>query len=59
MKKEVAIRRFITQTPHKFELAEGDVRLSAVYMEIDTESGQALAIEPIASPSFVRRREPA
>lgn len=59
MKKEVAIRRFVTQTPHKFELAEGDVRLSAVYLEIDTESGKAVAIEPIASPSFVRRHEPA
>ncbi|HVZ40839.1 MAG TPA: TIGR00282 family metallophosphoesterase [Candidatus Kapabacteria bacterium] len=55
MKKEVAIRRFMTQTPHKFELAENDGRLSAVYLEVDTASGKAVAIEPISVPEFVRR----
>jgi metallophosphoesterase (TIGR00282 family) len=59
MKKEVAIRRFITQTPHKFELGEGDGRLSAVYLEIDTATGHALAIEAISSPPFVRSAVPA
>jgi metallophosphoesterase (TIGR00282 family) len=57
MKKEVAIRRFVTQTPHKFELASGDERLSAVYLEIDTVTGQSMAIEPVALPAFSRRVE--
>jgi len=56
MKKEVAIRRFITQTPHKFEMGQGDGRLSAVYLKVDTDSGQARAIETISSPEFVRSR---
>lgn len=54
MKKEVAIRRFITQTPHKFEMGEGEGRLSAVYLRIDSSTGHALAIEPIAAPEFRR-----
>ncbi len=57
MKKEVAIRRFVTQTPHKFELAEGEGRLSAVYLEVDPVSGHAGAIETIAVPEFRRRAE--
>jgi metallophosphoesterase (TIGR00282 family) len=57
MKKEVAIRRFITQTPHKFELGEGDLRLSAVHLEIDTDTGHARAIEAISAPQFTRRVE--
>lgn len=54
MDKEVAIRRFLYQTPHKFQLAEGDGRLSAVYLEIDTESGKARAIRTISLPEFQR-----
>lgn len=54
MKKEVAIRRFISQTPHKFELASDDPRLSAVYLEVDTSNGRAIAIEAISSPPFAR-----
>jgi metallophosphoesterase (TIGR00282 family) len=56
MKKEVAIRRFITQTPHKFEMGVGDERLSAVYMKIDTDTGHAHEIEAIAAPDFARSR---
>ena len=56
MKKEVAIRRFITQTPHKFEMGQGDGRLSAVYMNVDTDTGQTLRIEAISVPEFVRQR---
>lgn len=54
MKKEVAIRRFITQTPHKFELATDDPRLSAVFLGIDTGTGKAVSIQPISIPSFDR-----
>ncbi len=56
MRKEVAIRRFITQTPHKFEIAEGEPRLSAVYLEIDRVSGHAQHIESISVPEFTRSR---
>jgi metallophosphoesterase (TIGR00282 family) len=58
MKKEVAIRRFITQTPHKFEMGEGDGRLSAVFLQVDTTTGRTHAIEPISSPPFIREQAP-
>jgi len=52
MKKEVAIRRFLTQTPHKFEMGEGEGRLSAVHLRIDSVTGHAHGIAPIAVPAF-------
>jgi len=52
MKKEIAIRRFQFQTPFKFEIAEHDVRMCAVYIQVDTETGKALKIEQIIFPSF-------
>jgi metallophosphoesterase (TIGR00282 family) len=56
MKKEVAIRRFLTQTPHKFEMGQGDGRLSAAFIRIDTTTGKAHDIEAISAPEFVRSR---
>ncbi|MEK6566218.1 MAG: TIGR00282 family metallophosphoesterase [Bacteroidota bacterium] len=52
MKKEIAIRRFIHQTPYKFEIAEHDVRMCAVYIQVDTETGKATKIEQVIFPSF-------
>lgn len=45
MKKEIAIKRFTLQTPHKFELASDDVKISGVNIKIDVESGKTLYIE--------------
>jgi 2',3'-cyclic-nucleotide 2'-phosphodiesterase len=53
MRKEVAIRRFLTQTPHKFELAEHDVRLCAVFLRVDAETGKAVSLEQVIFPSFI------
>ncbi len=53
MKKDIAIRRFLFQTPYKFELAEHDARLCALFIKIDAETGKAAAIEQIIFPSFV------
>jgi metallophosphoesterase (TIGR00282 family) len=60
MKKEPAIKRFIMQTPHKFEVAESDLRLAAVLMQIDLDSGEATMIRPFMYPEFktVKSREP-
>lgn len=54
MDKEVAMKRFILQTPHKFAMAENDVRIAGVLIEIDIEGGQALRIEPFMEPKFGR-----
>lgn len=52
MKKEVAIKRFQHQTPYKFEIAQHDVRMCAVLIQLDTETGKATKIEQVIFPSF-------
>ena len=52
LKKEVAIKRFQHQTPYKFELAEHDVRLCAVFVQVDSETGKATKIEQVIFPGF-------
>jgi len=52
MKKEIAIKRFQFQTPFKFELAEHDVRLCALYLQIDSETGKAVKVEQVVFPAF-------
>lgn len=52
MKKEVAIKRFLFQTPHKFEMAEHDVRMCAVFVQVDADTGKAMKIEQVIFPGF-------
>lgn len=52
MKKEPAINRFLYKTPYKYETADGDVRLCAVLLSLDRNSGKAVAIQPLTVPSF-------
>jgi len=47
MKKEIAIRGFLSQLPNRFEVAGGEVELQGVYLELDEETGQALKIQRI------------
>ncbi|MGE5552648.1 MAG: TIGR00282 family metallophosphoesterase [Betaproteobacteria bacterium] len=41
------LRRFLTQMPTRFPVAEGPVLLCAVYLELDAESGRATRIEQV------------
>lgn len=52
MAKEQAIRRLITATPHKYEVASHDVRFCAVYVRADAETGRAESMESIIFPAF-------
>jgi 2',3'-cyclic-nucleotide 2'-phosphodiesterase len=52
MAKEQAIRRMLTMTPHKYEVASHDVRLCGMYVQADTESGKALKMEQVIFPAF-------
>ncbi|MEP0823611.1 MAG: TIGR00282 family metallophosphoesterase [Ignavibacterium sp.] len=52
MRKEVAIKRFLLQTPHKFEMAEHDVRLCGVFVQVERETGRATRIEQVIFPGF-------
>jgi metallophosphoesterase (TIGR00282 family) len=46
VERDLAVRRFLTQTPVKFETAQGDPWLNAVLIDAD-ERGSATAIEQI------------
>ncbi|MEA3471380.1 MAG: TIGR00282 family metallophosphoesterase, partial [Thermodesulfobacteriota bacterium] len=47
MKKEIAIERFLTLTPNKFDVAKGNVWLQAVVLDIDDKSGKSTSIERV------------
>lgn len=51
VEKEMAIQRFLTQTPRRFTTATGDARLSGAIIRIDDLSGRALAIERVHWPA--------
>ncbi len=46
-KKEQIIRRFLTQLPTKFEMAEGDIQLHGVILDIDDKTGRAISIKRV------------
>ncbi len=47
IEKEAIIRKFLNQIPARFEVAKGDVRLSAVLVEAEAATGRALSIQRI------------
>ena len=46
-KKEQILQRFLTQMPTRFEMAEGDVRLNGVVVDVDEKTGKAEGISRI------------
>jgi len=52
LKKEIGLRRFIYQTPFKYEIASHDVRICGVYVKADIETGKAIEIESFIFPKF-------
>ncbi|MEW5701219.1 MAG: TIGR00282 family metallophosphoesterase [Candidatus Zixiibacteriota bacterium] len=40
-----AIKRFLTGLPHKFQMADGDIKMCGVVVDIDESSGRARSIE--------------
>lgn len=51
IQKAAVIEKFLKQMPGRFEVAKGDVRLSAVLIQADRATGRALGIERIFRPS--------
>ena len=47
---EPVVRRFLTNTPQKFEVATNDVLLQGALIEIDDESGKACRICRVSRP---------
>lgn len=50
MEKQVAIQRFMKQTPIRYKLASENVRLCGVVVTIDSETGKATAIKRLLLP---------
>jgi 2',3'-cyclic-nucleotide 2'-phosphodiesterase len=48
VRKELALQKLLTHIPVKFQPAEGDVRLHALWVRCDAESGRALAVKRIS-----------
>ena len=46
-KKEPVLTRFLTHLPARFDVAEGDVQLHGVIVEINSETGKAIEIKRI------------
>jgi len=47
IKRDIAIRRFLTQIPIRFEVAKGEAQFNAVLIEVDSISGKAVSIKRI------------
>jgi metallophosphoesterase (TIGR00282 family) len=47
IEKNIAIRKFLSQMPERFEVAKGDVRLCAALVEADPSTGRAVSIQRI------------
>ncbi len=50
MRKEIALRRFLLQTAHKFEPAVDDPHLSGVVVTVNSDTGRAMNIERVRRP---------
>src|SRR5713101_8957612 len=48
--KDIALERFISQMPNRFEPAKGPVALHGVVMRIDPDTGRGLSIERLRVP---------
>jgi metallophosphoesterase (TIGR00282 family) len=48
VRKELAIRKFLTLLPTRFEAATGDVRLNGIHLDIDEATGRCRHIERVS-----------
>ncbi len=56
--KEIAIGRFLEQTPRRLTTASGDARLSAAIVDVNENTGRARAIHRVHLASDLREQEP-
>lgn len=50
MRTEVALSRFLSQLPRRYEAAAGEATLSAVVLDVDEKTGAARSIERLSLP---------
>src|SRR5207253_7678331 len=56
MRIDVAVKRFLNQTPYKYEIATDGIRIAGVSLTVDVATGAAVDIEPFMFPNFDRSR---
>ncbi|HWF44388.1 MAG TPA: TIGR00282 family metallophosphoesterase [Candidatus Kapabacteria bacterium] len=56
MRIDVAVKRFLNQTPYKYEIAQDGIRIAGVSVTIDVATGAAIEIESFMFPEFDRSR---
>ena len=54
VREEVALERFLTQIPWKYDIAAGEVELQGAVVEVDPETGRSIEIRRIRIPSEER-----
>ena len=54
VREEVALERFLTQIPWKYDIAAGEVELQGAVVEVDPETGRSVEIRRIRIPSDER-----
>jgi hypothetical protein len=47
-KRDAVLERFLKQTPNKFDVAKGDVRLQGALLTVDEQTGKSLGIERLS-----------
>ncbi len=50
IKKEIILKKYLTQMPMRFEVAKDDLVFAGVVMEIEEKTGKAKSIRRIAKP---------
>ncbi len=55
MSAEVILQRFLKQTPIRFAIASGDIRLQGALIDFDAKSGRALSIQRVDRPLEVQQ----
>ncbi len=48
MATDIALKRFVLQTAHKYEVAKGDYRVCGAVVKVDADSGKAVEIQSFA-----------
>jgi calcineurin-like phosphoesterase len=54
LKTDVALKRFLYQTPHKYEEALGSHRIQGVVIKVEEGSNRAVSIRRLSLPDFNR-----
>jgi calcineurin-like phosphoesterase len=52
MSKEIALKRLLLQTAHKYEMAEHDAKLCGVVLKVNKNTGKSESIEPFMYPKM-------